>query len=251
MDGGWEVVIFPISGPKIIDPLVWSSWVSPRHFFLNDGVEGFPREAEFNTLIKEMGCDLPAIRTGVFSPDCTEAFGPATQNESTWGPKATGAEITSHFSGYTFTTPSNDYYFGGDGRFRVYARRDNNTFSEGKWRVDSSSGVDLLLLTEQSKHQAIEGTHVVSEEEKVLYRVYIKPSGNDAAWGPDVALASNGRMMSLNSPIQGFSREAEFNSVRMRVMAGEEVKQSTGAMIREGATIILLCVPLRGILCPL
>lgn len=186
-----------------------------------------------------------------------QAIGPAKTNEEAFGPNATSEEISRHFSGtsFPFNSQQTELYFGSDGRIRGFASRGGGYFSVGKWRVDGSSGTDLLH-TEQTVYRAIDG-NVTSDELESSYRVYIRGDFMNKN-SVSLDLIEDGRFEGVTGFLEyvgkGFLREDEFSSIRKNVLEGvltEESEPSAGALIGEGAILLLLCAGSAMILCPI
>lgn len=192
------------------------------------------------------------------------ALGPAKTNEDAFGPSATAEEITTHFSGTSFTyhSPQTALYFGSDGQFSEFSSdQKNRYFSVGKWGVDGSSGTDLLQI-EQTVYRVTEG-NVTSEEVKSSYRVYIR---GDLLNKNSVSLdvIEDGRFEGATGFLKyagkGFLREYVFNATRRNVLEGVPAEgpsagalvgegPSAGALVAEGVVLLLLCVVSALILC--
>ena len=186
-----------------------------------------------------------------------QATGPTKTSEEAFGPNATSEEITGHFSGasFTFKSQQTKLYFGSDGRVREFASRGGGYFSVGKWHVDGSSGTDLLH-TEQTVHRAIDG-NVTSEEVESSYRVYIRGDFMNKN-NVSLDLIDDGRFEGATEFLvyagKGFLHEDEFNSIRKNVLEGvptEESGPSAGALVGQGALLLLLCAGSAMILCPI
>jgi hypothetical protein len=146
-----------------------------------------------------------------------QASGRALTNEEAFGPAATGAEITEHFSGTSFTSLSSELHYGSDGGLQVFDLVNDGPLVIGEWRVDSSSSSDLLVQ-EGTIYQLKDG-NVVSGKQRHSYRVFIQPNGN-VSFDQMVEGKFDGGTMNLGNARKGFPREAEFDSARKHLMEG-------------------------------
>ena len=185
-----------------------------------------------------------------------QSLGSERTNEESFGPNATAAEITRQISGNSYTSAASSWHFGSDGKLSVFSTTGCGRFSIGTWRAENSSGEGILLMVE-TEYRGLSGTFASNEVERSR-KVYILDNGDvELEIVPEVVLGAG--TLSLKYTGRGFSRESTFNSVREGVLAGEfcdekeidESEPSAGALIGEGAILLLLCAGSAMILCPI